>query len=71
MPKILYTFEGTIHRYCLDMYIPKDNLIIEVKSKYTLLKYSNQNKAKFETTLALGYNFKLKIYDEKGNIVKF
>lgn len=64
MPEIYYTSpkDNRIHRYYPDIYIPKDNLIIEVKSNYTLNKYKKINRVKFEATIALGYDFKLKVY---------
>ena len=62
MPYIAYIFNGSIHRYYPDFYIPKDNLIIEVKSEYTLMNDKKKNRAKFEATISQGYKFKLMIY---------
>lgn len=63
MPKIMYMLDGKIKRYYPDFYIPKDNLIIEVKCKYTLINEKQKNRAKFEATLALGFKFKLLVYN--------
>ena len=61
MPEIWYEFENKKRRYYPDFFIPKENLIIEVKSAYILEKQSEQNKAKFKAVQALGFNFKLEI----------
>jgi hypothetical protein len=56
VPHIPYEFNGGSHRYYPDIYIPKLNLIIEVKSKYTWNKYKEKNMAKIDATKKLGYN---------------
>lgn len=50
------------HRYYPDIWIPKDNLIIEIKSTWTMKKYYDINKLKEQATIELGYNFKYLIY---------
>ena len=61
MPEIFYEFEGKRRRYYPDIFIPKENLIIEVKSDYTLNKEWEKNQAKFDATKKLGFNFKLDV----------
>lgn len=61
MPEIWYEFEGKRRRYYPDIFIPKENLIIEVKSDYTLNKEWEKNQAKFDATKNLGFNFKLDV----------
>ncbi len=61
MPEIWYEFEGSEHRYYPDFYIPSENLIIEVKSEYTLQKQLDKNQAKFEAVKKLGFNFRLEV----------
>jgi hypothetical protein len=56
VPHIPYSFNGRHHRYYPDIFIPKLNLIIEVKSKYTWMKYKEKNMAKIEATKKMGYN---------------
>jgi hypothetical protein len=56
VPHIPYSFNGRQHRYYPDIYVPKLNLIIEVKSKYTWMKYREKNMAKIKATKQLGYN---------------
>jgi len=61
MPEIYYEFEGCSKRYIPDFFIPEKNLVIEVKSEYTLKKEWDKNQAKFEATKQLGYNFSLEV----------
>jgi len=63
MPEIWYhTSDTKKHRYYPDFYIPKDNLIVEVKSTYTYQKYKEINLLKEEATKKLGYDYNLIIY---------
>ena len=68
MPEIWYMWQdGSWHRYHPDFYIPKNNLIIEVKSIYTYTEDFIKNKLKEEAVKYLGYNFKfMTIY--KGDV---
>lgn len=61
MPEILYEFEGKTHRYYPDFYIPSENLIIEVKSEWTLNKQWDKNQAKFKAVKDAGFNFRLEV----------
>jgi len=61
VPHINYEFEGKIHRYYPDIYIPKKNLLIEVKSQYTWNKYKEKNLAKKEACIKAGYEIKIEI----------
>jgi len=73
VPEIWWVdIKGNKHRYYVDFYIPKDNLMIEVKSKRT---YSmDDKKHKIEKTLQSckdsGYNIELWILNEKGEILQ-
>lgn len=61
VPTIPYVFEGEEHLYFPDIFIPKENLIIEVKSDYTLnIKYE-KNQAKFSAVKSHGFDFKLEV----------
>lgn len=62
IPKIKYTFNNKNKVYFPDFYIPKDNLIIEIKSNWTLRANKELNEAKFKAVIDNGFNFKLKIY---------
>ncbi len=61
MPKIYYELNGKQHRYYPDFYIPKDNLIVETKSWYTLQEGIEINNLKFEATENAGYLFMLDV----------
>lgn len=73
VPEIWWTDkEGKKHRYFVDFYIPKDNLMIEVKSTRT---YSmDDKKEKIEKTLQAskdaGYNIELWIINNKGEMIE-
>jgi len=70
IPKIKYQkYDGIDHTYFPDIFVPKDNLIIEVKSEYTLQGALESNIHKFRAVKDLGYNFKLLVYDSKGNLI--
>lgn len=63
---IPYTrLDGKKGRYYPDIYIPKDNLIIEVKSVWTFAGTDEKlkiNRLKQQACLDAGYNFKFMIF---------
>lgn len=66
MPIIWYEDEYNIkRRYFPDIYIEKDNLIIEVKSDWTMLKNFNLNLRKGSIVKSMGFKYKLKVYDKR------
>ena len=56
MPKILYEFLGKTRRYYSDIYIPKLNLLIEVKSSWTLINEEAKNIEKHLASIKSGFN---------------
>jgi hypothetical protein len=66
-PTINYIFEGKNKKYYPDIYIQKDNKIIEVKSLWTYTNNLNKNLAKERAVLNLGYDFEFYIMDKNGN----
>ena len=52
-------------RYYPDIYIPKDNLLIEVKSTYWLNHKYEKNKAKFMASASEGFTLHLYVFDVK------
>lgn len=52
-----YVFENKNKKYYSDYYLPKYNLIIEIKSSYTYDRHREQNIMKKETCIDLGYKF--------------
>jgi hypothetical protein len=59
-----YVLDFKNRKYHSDFYLPKYNLICEVKSTYTLKEDYLENMAKMEFTIKAGYNF-LFIIDKK------
>lgn len=52
------------------IYIPSQNLMVEVKSTWTIkLKEDNIN-AKMNACKAAGFNYQIWVYDEKGHKLK-
>jgi hypothetical protein len=60
-PDIWYEINGQTKRYYPDFYIPKENLIIEVKSKYTFQADLEKNLAKEKACKKAGFNFEFMI----------
>ena len=70
VPEIWYEdSEGIKHRYFTDIYMPKQNKCIEVKSEYTYLHGIKNLFLKRIATTKCGYIFDLRIYDKNGNII--
>ena len=51
--------DGKNRRYYPDFYIPKENLLVEVKSTYTYLADLDKNILKEQCALKSGFNYKL------------
>ena len=68
MPRINYMYEGKMHRYYSDIYIPSQKKFIEVKSPYTYNKQLLQNNAKRDQVILDGYAFEFWICDKKSII---
>ena len=66
VPRIPYDFENTERMYYPDIFISKDNKIIEVKSCYTFLLDVDKNLTKKDYVKNLGYEFEFLIYDKDG-----
>jgi len=66
MPELWYTFEEGPHLYNPDIYIPSQNLIIEVKSFRTLSSELSRNIEKMKAVLNNNLKFELRVYDDKG-----
>jgi len=66
IPRIKYLWDDeTEHYYFPDIFIEKDNLIIEVKSDYYMRKDFRKNMLKAVATKKEGYNFKFMVYTGK------
>ena len=58
------------HRYFTDFYIPKDNLLIEVKSKRTFDLGIGKLKLSFKKCINDGYKMEVWIVSPKGELIK-
>jgi hypothetical protein len=67
VPEVWYEYEGKRKRYYVDIFIPDQNLCVEVKSTYTLGAKKDQVLIKHEAVKALGYLCEIWVYDNKGN----
>lgn len=63
--------DGIERKYCPDFYIPKDNLIIEVKSMYTFMVDLENNILKSQTVINHGYRYKFFIVTHQKQILVF
>ncbi len=70
IPVIDYIFNNVKRKYFPDIYIPRQNKIIEVKSRYTLDKQKEKNIAKAQACIDEGYDFEFRVYKEKGKLVE-
>ena len=59
-----------IRRYFPDIYIPKENLILEIKSTWTFEKDKQEVFAKKKAVQYLGYDYEIWIMTSKGDIIK-
>jgi hypothetical protein len=63
VPEIWYIDQvGKYRRYYPDVYIPKDNIIIEVKSEYTYIKEASEFHKKRKACEYLGFKFESYIF---------
>lgn len=63
IPKFWYTLNDKTHKYYPDFYIPKDNMIIEIKSTFTLTYEQEKNDAKFESVKNSQYSLRVMVFD--------
>jgi hypothetical protein len=68
VPRIEYEYNKKLHYYFPDIFIPKDNLIIEVKSNYTYKNNLLKNILKSHAVRKLNYNYEIWIFDNKKNL---
>jgi transposase len=66
VPKVRYKFQGKNKTYFPDMYVESENLLVEVKCKYTYENMLELNKAKREASIKAGYNYKTIIFTNNG-----
>lgn len=65
VPSIWYNgCDDKIHRHYVDIYIPKLNTCIEVKSPFTFIKGAHNLPLKKQSGLDMGYDYKIWLYEE-------
>lgn len=70
IPKIWYNDNNEIkRRHYVDIFIPSENLCIEVKSEWTKQISPENVIIKQKTAKELGYNYEIWVFDNKGNKV--
>lgn len=65
--QFMYYYDEMYRRYFPDIFLRNDNMIIEVKSRYTFQMEYEKNLAKAKCCTSMGYDFEFWIYDEKRN----
>lgn len=65
VPRIKYHFDGKTRYYFPDIYLPRFNMIIEVKSLYTWKIEKEKNMAKIKACVAAGFNTRVAVRCEK------
>ena len=73
VPEIWYNKDGKSHRYYCDIFIPKENRIIEVKSDWTVTMETGNVDDKAQASIKAGFVYEIWVFDGKGNrkIVKY
>jgi hypothetical protein len=69
VPVIWYEHSGKNKRYFTDFFIPKDNILIEIKSEYTYKKELIKNILKGLSVRKSGYLFEIWIFDKNGKLL--
>jgi transposase len=69
-PTIFYSYHREHREYRPDIFIPKENLIIEVKSDWTFKLDKNKNLKKKRAVVEKGYNFMFMIFEDQGKNIK-
>ena len=58
------------HRHYVDIYIPKLNLCIEIKSEWTLQSKKDNILIKQAAAKEAGYNYEIWVYNKDGEKIK-
>jgi hypothetical protein len=69
VPKIIYEYNEIISRYYVDIYIPSENKVIEIKSNWTLNIDKDKIYCKGNACKSNGYIFVLWVFDPKGELI--
>lgn len=66
VPGIFYEKDGKSHRYYCDIYIIKENWIIEVKSTWTIQQSKSNVNEKAQACVKAGYKYEIWVFNNKG-----
>lgn len=69
-PEVPYRHRGRSRTYEPDFYVRSLNLMVEVKSQWTMRKAPRKNEAKWLACVAAGYGMLLLVYGGNGKIVE-
>lgn len=70
VPTVEYIKNSKSHFYFPDIYIPKYNLLIEVKSDYIFNRRRSTNLLKQQASKDAGYNHHIMIFDDRGKYLQ-
>jgi hypothetical protein len=69
-PVISYELDGVQRKYYPDIYIPRFNVVIEIKSEWTFSKDEEKTIAKMHATAQAGFDTELLIYAPNGKLLR-
>jgi len=69
MPELWYKWEGKIRRYYCDFFVPDNNLVVEIKSLFTLSRDLDIVKQKILSSQTNGHNVLLLVFDQSGGLI--
>jgi hypothetical protein len=69
MPKLWYNWQNKTRRYYCDFFVPEDNLVVEIKSSFTLSRDFDIVKQKILSAQTNGYTVLLLVFDQYGQVV--
>lgn len=69
MPELWYEWQEKTHRYYCDFFIADDNLVVEIKSPFTLSRDLDIVKQKILSAQTKGYKVLLLVFDQFGGLI--
>jgi hypothetical protein len=69
MPEIWYLWQGKTRRYYCDFFVLTTNLVVEIKSPFTLSRDFDIVKQKILAAQTNGYNVLLLVFDQSGSLI--
>ena len=68
MPELWYNWQEKTRRYYCDFFVADDNLVIEIKSPFTLSRDLDIVKQKILSAQTMGYKVLLLVFDRYGQV---